>query len=103
MIVLVIRTRRPFLRSRPGNGLFLATVGIVAVDSCAAVHTDWPCFWISAATDVVSCPADGDRRAVHDQRRSREEDLLCAPVIDDRMTWPMGSHNGDSVVALLRK
>jgi len=31
MIVLVIRTRRPFLRSRPGNGLFLATVGIVAV------------------------------------------------------------------------
>ena len=31
MIVLVIRTRRPFLRSRPANGLFLATVGIVAV------------------------------------------------------------------------
>ena len=31
MIVLVIRTRRPFLQSPPAKGLFLATVGIVAV------------------------------------------------------------------------
>lgn len=31
MIVLVIRTRRPFFHSRPAKGLFLATVGIVAL------------------------------------------------------------------------
>ena len=31
MIVLVIRTRRPFFHSRPAKGLSLATVGIVAV------------------------------------------------------------------------
>ena len=31
MIVLVIRTRMPFFHSYPAKGLFLATVGIVAV------------------------------------------------------------------------
>jgi Mg2+-importing ATPase len=31
MIVLVIRTRRPFFHSRPAKGLFFATAGIVAV------------------------------------------------------------------------
>ena len=31
MIVLVIRSRRPFFRSRPGNYLFLATISIVVI------------------------------------------------------------------------
>lgn len=31
MIVLVIRTRRPFFHSRPAKGLFFATIAIVAV------------------------------------------------------------------------
>jgi Mg2+-importing ATPase len=31
LVVLVVRSRRPFFRSRPGQRLLLATVGVVAV------------------------------------------------------------------------
>ena len=76
LIVLVVRTRRPFYRSRPGRPLPIATLVVVGVNAPAALLAAGPASRLRAVASGLSRGAGSDRFALCRRCGSGEIRLL---------------------------
>ena len=76
LIVLVIRTRRPFFKSRPGKYLLLATLLIVVMTLILPFTTLGDIFGFSRSADLVPSDSRLNHHMLHYHSGNSEEDFL---------------------------
>ncbi len=75
-IVLVIRSRKPFFRSKPGKYLLMATLSIVVITLIVPCHPTWKCFWIQPAELFNVFTFIADRGGLHNRGRNYQKSFL---------------------------
>ena len=76
LIVLVIRSRKPFFKSRPSTYLFMRNAVHCGRDADCTLHPTWEDFWIEPAANGVSSAHRNNCDALHYHRGNGEDGFL---------------------------
>ena len=81
VIVLVIRSRRPFFKSRPGRYLLMATLIVAGVTLIFPFTPLGRIFGFVSAAPVISCDYAGHCGALYGDHRGGQKDFLSKSEI----------------------